>query len=65
MKKVMAAVLIAGASLLIGPSTSAQTAAPQDTQHVIKDQDLQLLRKDICSQRKQLIMFPRVLVFRR
>lgn len=55
MKKVMAAVLMAGAGLAIGPRTSAQTAAPQDTQHVIKDQDLQLLRKDIRSQRKQLI----------
>lgn len=53
MKKAVAAVLILGASLLIGPRTSAQTAAPQDTQHVIKDQDLQLLRKDIRSQRKQ------------
>ena len=45
-----------GAGLLIGPRTSAQTAAPQEnTQHVISDQDLDLLRKDLRSQRKQLI----------
>lgn len=56
MKKVMAAVLMTGAGLVIGPRTSAQTAAPQENpQHVISDQDLDLLRKDIRSQRKQLI----------
>ena len=56
MKKAMAAVLMAGAGLVIGPRTSAQTAAPQEnTQHVISNQDLDLLRKDIRSQRKQLI----------
>lgn len=56
MKKVMAAVLTVGAGLVIGPRTSAQTGAPQgNTQHVISDQDLDLLRKDIRSQRKQLI----------
>ena len=56
MKKLMAAVLTVGASLVIGPRTSAQTGAPQgNTQHVISDQDLDLLRKDIRSQRKQLI----------
>ena len=55
-KKLMAAVLTVGASLVIGPRTSAQTGAPQgNTQHVISDQDLDLLRKDIRSQRKQLI----------
>ena len=56
MKKVTAAVFMVGAGLLIGPRTSAQTAAPQEnTQHVISDQDLDLLRKDLRSQRKQLI----------
>ncbi|HEX8879605.1 MAG TPA: hypothetical protein VF749_06220 [Candidatus Acidoferrum sp.] len=56
MKKVMAAVLTVGAGLVIGTRTSAQTGAPQgNTQHVISDQDLDLLRKDIRSQRKQLI----------
>ena len=56
MKKVMAAVLMVGAGLVIGPRTSAQTAAPQENSpHVISNQDLDLLRKDIRSQRKQLI----------
>ena len=41
---------------MIAPSTSAQTATPQETTpRVISDQDLNLLRKDIRSQRKQLI----------
>lgn len=41
---------------MIGPRTIAQTAAPQDsTPHVISDQDLNLFRQDIRSQRKQLI----------
>src|SRR5499425_3841068 len=51
----MAAVLLGGAGLVIGPGTSAQTAAPQETQHVIKNQDLDLLRRDLRSQRKQLV----------
>jgi hypothetical protein len=47
---------MAGAGLVMGPRTSAQTATPQENaQHVISDQDLDLLRKDIRSQRKQLI----------
>ena len=54
MKKLVVAVLM-GAGLMIGSRTSAQTARPQDTPHVISDQDLGLLRKDIRSQRKQLI----------
>ena len=55
MKKLVVAVLV-GAGLMIGPRTIAQTAAPQDsTPHVISDQDLNLLRQDIRSQRKQLI----------
>ena len=49
-------VVLLGAGLMIGPKTSAQTATPQaSTPHVISDQDLDLLRKDIRSQRKQLI----------
>lgn len=49
-------VVLLGAGLMIGPRTSAQTATPQaSTPHVISDQDLDLLRKDIRSQRKQLI----------
>ena len=52
----MAIALVVGAGFLMGPRTSAQTPAPQEsTQHVISDQDLDLLRKDIRSQRKQLI----------
>jgi hypothetical protein len=55
-KKVLAAVLVVGAGLVMGPRTSAQTPAPQEnTQHVISDRDLDLLRKDLRSQRKQLI----------
>ena len=56
MKKVTAAVFMVGAGLVMGPGTSSQSAAPQEnTQHLISDQDLDLLRKDIRSQRKQLI----------
>lgn len=56
MKKAIAAVLMVGAGFVIGPRTSAQTAAPQENApHVISSQDLDLLRKDIRSQRKQLI----------
>jgi len=55
-KRVMAAVLMVGAGLVIAPRTSAQTAASQESSpHVISNQDLDLLRKDIRSQRKQLI----------
>ncbi|HET7106860.1 MAG TPA: hypothetical protein VFI38_08620 [Candidatus Acidoferrum sp.] len=55
MKKLVVAVLV-GAGLMIGPKTTAQTQTPQETTpHVINDQDLDLLRKDIRSQRKQLI----------
>lgn len=52
----MAIALVVGAGFVMGSRTSAQTPAPQEsTQHVISDQDLDLLRKDIRSQRKQLI----------
>lgn len=54
MKKLVVAVLV-GAGLMIGWRASGQTATPQDAPHVISDQDLGLLRKDIRSQRKQLI----------
>ena len=55
MKKLLVVVLV-GTGLMIGPRTSAQTATPQEsTPHVISDRDLDLLRKDIRSQRKQLI----------
>lgn len=48
-------VVLVGAALLIGSRTGAQTPTPQTNPHVISDQDLDLLRKDIRSQRKQLI----------
>jgi hypothetical protein len=53
-KNLVVAVLV-GAGLLIGSRTSAQTTTSQDNPHVISDQDLSLLRKDVRSQRKQLI----------
>jgi len=54
-KKLLVVVLV-GTGLMSGPRTSAQTATPQEsTPHVISDQDLDLLRKDIRSQRKQLL----------
>ena len=56
MKKLMAITLMAGAGFVMGPRTAAQAPSSQNsTQHVISDQDLDLLRKDIRSQRKQLI----------
>jgi len=52
----MAIALVVGAGFVLGPRTRAQTPASQESpQHVISDQDLDLLRKDIRSQRKQLI----------
>jgi hypothetical protein len=54
-KELVVAVLI-GAALMTGARASTQKATPQETTpHVISDQDLELLRKDIRSQRKQLI----------
>lgn len=55
MKRLVIVVLM-GAGLMIAPKAGAQTATPQQsTSHVISDQDLNLLRQDIRSQRKQLI----------
>jgi hypothetical protein len=54
-KKLVVVVLV-GAGWMIEPRAIAQTATPQEsTAHVISDQELDLLRKDIRSQRKQLI----------
>ena len=56
MKKLMAVVLMGASWVLGGPTASAQNPPPQETTtHVIKDQDLQLLRQDLRSKRKQLI----------
>lgn len=55
MKKLLA-VLIAGSWLLAGTVTRAQsTAQKESTAHVISNQDIDLLRKDLRSKRKQLI----------
>lgn len=56
MKKLVAVVLMSGSWMLSGATASAQTTPPKEsTAHVISDQDLNLLRKDIRSKRKQLI----------
>ena len=56
MKKLMAVVLIGTSWMLAGPAASAQNTPPQESiTHVIKDQDLNLLRQDLRSKRKQLI----------
>ena len=49
-------VLIVGSWLLGGPVARAQTAAQKEsTTHVISNEDMDLLRKDLRSKRKQLI----------
>jgi len=49
-------VLIAGLWLLSGTAVRAQTTAQKEsTKHVISNQDMDLLRKDLRSKRKQLI----------
>jgi hypothetical protein len=54
--KIVAVVLMAGSWMLSGPIVHAQTtSSQQDTARVISDQDLNLLRKDLRSKRKQLI----------
>ena len=56
MKKLLIAVAIAGTCMACGATTNAQAAPPQESNpHVIKNQDLDMLRKDLRSQRKQLI----------
>ena len=56
MKKLMAVVLIGTSWMLGGPKPSAQVPLPQEsTTHVISTQDLNLLRQDLRSKRKQLI----------
>ena len=54
MSKLMAVVLI-GAWMLSGTIARAQASPQQGANHVISDQDLNLLRKDLRSKRKQLI----------
>ena len=56
MKKLMAVVLIGASWMLGGPKATAQKTPPQEsTTHVISDQELNLLRQDLRSKRKQLI----------
>ena len=55
MKKLLA-LLIVGSWLLSGTAARAQTPAQKESAtHVISDQDMDLLRKDLRSKRKQLI----------
>ena len=55
MKTLLIVLAMAGALIVCRPRASAQTATPQaETQHAISDQDLNLLRSDIRSQKKQL-----------
>src|SRR5258707_9129746 len=51
----MAVVLMGASWMLGGPTPSAQETAPQEGTHVISNQDLNLLRQDLRSKRKQLI----------
>jgi hypothetical protein len=54
--KKLLAVLIVGSWVLSGTAARAQTPAQKEsTAHVISDQDMDLLRKDLRSKRKQLI----------
>ena len=56
MKKRMATVLMGALCMMSGPTPSAQETAPQESAtHVISNQDLNLLRQDLRSKRKQLI----------
>jgi hypothetical protein len=55
-KKLMVVVLMMGTSISWGTWANIQTPPQQEgTQHVISNQDLDLLRKDLRSKRKQLI----------
>lgn len=55
MKKLLAVVLIGASWILGGPTASAQNPPQDSSTHRISDQDLNLLRKDLRSKRKQLI----------
>src|SRR5215470_15713131 len=56
MNKLMAVLLMGASWMLEGPPASAQVTPPQEsTTHVISNQDLDLLRQDLRSKRKQLI----------
>lgn len=56
MKKLSAFIAMAGAWMVCGAMGNAQTAPPQDNNtRVISSQDVDLLRKDLRSRKKQLI----------
>ncbi len=56
MKNYLIFVVLAGAGMAFGGTANAQTAPSQaNDPHVISNQDLELLRKDIRSQKKQLV----------
>ena len=56
MKNLMVVVLMGASWMLGGPTAVAQnTPSQENTTHVIKDQDLKLLREDLRTKRKQLI----------
>ena len=56
MNKLMTVVLITGSWMVSGATAVAQSAtAKPDTSHMISDQQINLLRKDLRSKRKQLI----------
>jgi len=55
-KKLMTVVIMGTSWMLAGPTASAQQTTPQESiTHVISNQDLNLLRQDLRSKRKQLI----------
>jgi hypothetical protein len=53
-KKLIAVVVLASASILAVPAARAQTAASKSSP-TVTDQDIQLLRQDIRSEKKQLV----------
>lgn len=56
MRKLSLVIVMGGACMTCGAMGNAQTAPPQDNgSHVISNQDVDLLRKDIRSLKKQLI----------
>jgi hypothetical protein len=55
MKNLLVVVLIGASWILGGQTASAQKTSPQGDTHPISNQDLDLLRQDLRSQRKQLI----------
>jgi hypothetical protein len=55
MSRTMLALVLAGGSLIAVSSAIAQTAAASQDSTAVSDQDIQLLRQDLRSQKKQLV----------